>query len=234
MYKLHNHVKSERILIYIMYVTISTLFTVLLNIVHSTYVLKIPLSPISFLIPGIAGFLFGFTLAHNKALASRLQEMAYTDSLTHIYNRLHMTHFLEAEIERVRRYQGVFSLILFDLDYFKKINDQHGHQTGDKILQQIAKLVSRSNRDADILARYGGEEFLILASATNIDGAVKHAERLRRDIANYKFGLPQKVTASFGVAEFDPEDDDINSLIRRTDIALYNAKARGRNCVAQA
>ena len=188
----------------------------------------------SFLIPTTAGVAFGFTLAHNKALSGRLQEMAYTDSLTKVYNRLHMTHFLEAEIERVRRYHGTFSLILFDLDYFKKVNDQHGHQAGDKILQQIAKLVNQSNRDADILARYGGEEFLILASATNIDGAVKHAERLRRDIANYKFGLPMKITASFGVAEFDAEDDDINSLIRRTDIALYNAKARGRNCVAQA
>ncbi len=234
MYKLHNHLKSARLLIYIMYVTLSILFTGLLNVVHSLYILKIPLEPLSFLIPVTAGIAFGFTLAHIKALSWQLQKMAYTDSLTHIYNRLHMTHFLEAEIDRTKRYGGKFSLILFDLDYFKKINDEHGHQTGDRILQQIARLVSQANRDADILARYGGEEFLILASATGINGAVKHAERLRHDIEHYNFDLPRQVTASFGVAEFKPEQDNLNSLIRRTDIALYNAKGRGRNCVAQA
>jgi diguanylate cyclase (GGDEF)-like protein len=234
MYTQHRRALHRKILLYIFYVAVSSLFTIVLNIVHSTYVLKLPLVPISFLIPVGAGVAFGLTLAHIKALSSRMQEMAYTDSLTQVYNRLHMTHFLEAEIERARRYQSTFSLILFDLDYFKNVNDEHGHQAGDKILQQVAKLVSNANRDADILARYGGEEFLILASDTNIDGAVKHAERLRRDIANHKFGIPMKITASFGVAEFDAEDDDINSLIRRTDIALYNAKARGRNCVAQA
>jgi len=234
MYKQHDKVSSKTILTYIFYVTISVAFTIVLNVVHTIYVLKLPLTLVSFIIPTTAGFAFGLALAHIKALSSRLQEMAYTDSLTHLHNRLHITHFLEAEIERARRYHSTFSLILFDLDYFKKVNDRHGHQTGDKILQQVARLVSNANRDADILARYGGEEFMILASATGIDGAAKHAERLRRDIENHKFGLPQKITASFGVAEFDPEDDDINSLIRRTDIALYNAKAKGRNCVSQA
>ncbi len=234
MYIQHNKMRAKTILTYLFYVTISVGFTIVLNIIHSVYALKLPLTPVSFLIPTTAGIAFGLALAHIKTLSIRLQEMAYTDSLTQVYNRLHITHFLEAEIERARRYHGTFSLILFDLDYFKKINDEHGHQTGDRILQQVAKLVTHSNRDADILARYGGEEFMILASSTSIDGAVKHAERLRRDIAHYKFGLPQKVTASFGVAEFDPEADDIKSLIRRTDIALYNAKAQGRNCVAQA
>lgn len=194
MYRQHNHMKNETILIYILYVTLSTLFTGLLNVVHSVYILKIELVPVSFLIPVTAGIAFGFTLAHIKALSSRLQKMAYTDSLTHIYNRLHLTHFLEAEVERTKRYGGKFSLILFDLDYFKKINDEHGHQTGDRILQQIARLVSRANRDADILARYGGEEFMILASATDINGAVKHAERLRHDIEHYQFGLPRQRT----------------------------------------
>ena len=226
--------RAKTILTYIFYVTISVGFTIVLNIIHSTYALKLPLTPISFLIPTTAGIAFGLALARIKALSIRLQEMAYTDSLTHLYNRLHITHFLETEIERARRYQSTFSLILFDLDYFKKVNDQHGHQTGDKILQQVARLVSNANREADILARYGGEEFMILASATGVEGAAKHAERLRNDIANHKFGLPQKITASFGVAEFDPQDDDINSLIRRTDIALYNAKAQGRNCVSRA
>jgi diguanylate cyclase (GGDEF)-like protein len=234
MYKQHDKVNSKTVLTYVLYVTISVAFTIVLNIVHSTYVLKLPLTLASFFIPTTAGFAFGLTLAHIKTLSSRLQEMAYTDSLTHLHNRLYITHFLNAEIERARRYKSTFSLILFDLDYFKKVNDRHGHLTGDKILQQVARLISSANRDADILARYGGEEFMILASATGIDGAAKHAERLRRDIENHKFGLPQKITASFGVAEFDPEDDDINSLIRRTDIALYNAKARGRNCVSRA
>lgn len=234
MYKQRTPSKGGTFLTYFLYVTVSVSFTFALGFLQATYVLKEALTPTIFIIPIIAGLVFGLMLARIKLLSSRLQEIAYTDSLTRTYNRLHMTHFLDAEIERAKRYHGTFSLILFDLDYFKKVNDVHGHQTGDRILQQVTNLVSHSNRDADILARYGGEEFLILASQTNIDGAVKHAERLRRDIANYNFGLPQKITASFGVAEFDPEIDNIDNLIKRTDIALYNAKAQGRNCVARA
>ena len=233
MYRQSDNRKSDSTLIYTLYIMLSCLFTSLLNIIHSTYILKIELSPASFIVPVLAGIIFGFMLAYIKLLSKRMQEMAYTDALTNVYNRLHLTHFLDAEIERVRRYQGTFSIILFDLDYFKKVNDQHGHQTGDKILQQLTKLVSEANRDADILARYGGEEFIILASATDLAGATNHAERLRRDIEHYPFGLRQKITASFGVAEYKP-DEDIDSLIRRADIALYNAKGQGRNCVVKA
>jgi diguanylate cyclase (GGDEF)-like protein len=233
MYRQNDEQKIDRSIVYALYIMLSCLFTSLLNIIHMTSILDIPMTPVSFIIPVVAGIIFGVLLAHIKLLSRRLQEMAYTDSLTHVYNRLHLTHFLEAEIERVKRYKGTFSIILFDLDYFKKVNDEYGHLTGDRILQQLTKLVSRANRDADILARYGGEEFIILASATDLKGALKHAERLRRDIENYQFGLSRKITASFGVAEFNPEEDDINSLIRRADIALYNAKGQGRNCVVK-
>ena len=233
MYRQSDNTRSDTPLIYALYIMLSCLFTSLLNIIHSIYVLNIELSPASFIIPAFAGIIFGIMLAYIKLLSKRLQEMAYTDALTNVYNRLHLAHFLEAEIERVRRYQGTFSIILFDLDYFKKVNDQHGHQTGDKILQRLTKLVSEANRDADILARYGGEEFIILASATDLNGAARHAERLRRDIENYPFGLSRKITASFGIAEYKA-DEDIDSLIRRADIALYNAKAEGRNCVVKA
>jgi len=220
-------------MIYALYIMLSCVFTSLLNIIHSTYILKIELIPVSFIIPVLAGIIFGYMLAYIKLLSKRLQEMAYTDALTNVYNRLHLSHFLDAEIERVRRYQGTFSIILFDLDYFKKVNDHHGHQTGDKILQQLTKLVTEANRDADILARYGGEEFIILASATDLAGATKHAERLRRDIENHPFILHQKITASFGVAEYKA-GEDIDSLIRRADVALYTAKDQGRNCVVKA
>ncbi len=206
----------------------------LLNIVHTIYILRIDFTAISFTIPITAGLIFGSMFAHIKILSEKLSEMAYTDSLTHIYNRLHFAHFLDAEIDKVKRYGGTFSIIFFDLDHFKEVNDNFGHLAGDEVLEKITEIVSKANRSADIFARYGGEEFIILTPETGLSGASIHAERLRNDIEKHNFQGVGKITSSFGVTEFNVETDSLEKLLERADKALYMAKEYGRNRVEKA
>lgn len=222
---------GEKVLVYFLYIAVSCLFTSGLNIIHAEYVLNIPLTPKAFIAPMFAGLLFGYLLARIKLLHEQMSLMAFTDPLTNIYNRLHFSNFLEAEIDRVQRYGGTFSLILFDLDQFKKINDEYGHLVGDEILKEVTQVVQAVNRNADIFARYGGEEFIILAPATDTAGARIHAERLREDIESHRFNVINRLTCSFGIAEFQRNHDDVTSLFKRADAALYNAKKFGRNRV---
>ena len=222
---------GEKVLVYFLYIAISCLFTSGLNIIHAEYMLNIPLTPAAFITPIIAGLLFGYLLARIKLLHQQMSLMAYTDPLTNIYNRLHFGHFLDAEIDRVKRYGGTFSIIFFDLDRFKEVNDEYGHLVGDEVLKRVTEIVEKANRNADIFARYGGEEFIILAPATDIAGARAHAERLRNDIEHHRFSEISHLTCSFGVAEYKPDADDVTSLFKRADSALYNAKKLGRNRV---
>ena len=222
---------GEKLLVYFLYIAISCLFTSGLNIIHAEYMLNIPLTPAAFIMPVFTGLLFGYLLARIKLLHEQMSLMAYTDPLTNIYNRLHFGHFLDAEIDRVKRYGGTFSIIFFDLDRFKEVNDEYGHLVGDEVLKRVAEVVEKANRNADIFARYGGEEFIILAPATDIAGARVHAERLRNDIEHHRFSEISNLTCSFGVAEYKPDADDVTSLFKRADTALYNAKKLGRNRV---
>lgn len=222
---------QQKVSIYTAYVLLSCLFTSAMNGIHTLFILQLPLSAISFLIPTIAGILFGVTLAHNKVLSQTLTQIAYTDSLTLTYNRLHFDKFLNIEIDKVKRYEHTFSIIFFDLDYFKQVNDNYGHDVGDKVLRCVTDIVSSANRSADIFARYGGEEFIILTPSTDLLGATQHAERLRQDIENYDFPISNEITCSFGVAQFNPESDDAESIVKRADEALYMAKENGRNRV---
>jgi diguanylate cyclase (GGDEF)-like protein len=222
---------GEKVLVYFLYIALSCLFTSGLNIIHAEYMLNIPLTPAAFITPVIAGLLFGYLLARIKLLHQQMSLMAYTDPLTNIYNRLHFGHFVDAEIDRVKRYGGTFSIIFFDLDRFKEVNDEYGHLVGDEVLKRVAEIVEKANRNADIFARYGGEEFIILAPATDIAGARVHAERLRNDIEHHRFSEISHLTCSFGVAEYKPDADDVMSLFKRADTALYNAKKLGRNRV---
>jgi len=225
---------KNKLVTYLLYISMSCFFTSLLNIIHTVYILQIEFSSISFIIPVLAGLMFGLLLAKIKILSSRLQSMAYTDSLTHIYNRLHFSHFINAEADKVKRYGGKFSIIFFDLDKFKAVNDSYGHLAGDEVLETVTDIVSKANRSADIFARYGGEEFIILTPETGLTGAVIHAERLRKDIEQHVFKGVGKITSSFGVAEFNPQTDTIDKLLDRADHALYMAKDNGRNRVEKA
>ena len=221
----------KNVLFYLLIILFSCVLTAALNVLHSTFILRIPLTPQSFIIPVFAGALFGLMLAQINMLRRRLGEMAYTDPLTGITNRIQFNRFLEAEMEKTRRYGGVFSIIFFDIDHFKHINDEYGHLTGDRILRELTERVHHANRSSDIFARYGGEEFIILATATDLHGAELHAERLRTEISESVFSGDIHVSCSFGVTEFDPENDNATSLINRADAAMYAAKHDGRNKV---
>ena len=224
----------EKLLVYFLYIAISCLFTSGLNIIHAEYLLDMPLTPEAFIAPLIAGCLFGYLLARIKILHETMSQMAYTDPLTHIYNRLHFGHFLDSEIDRVERYGNTFSIIFFDIDNFKEINDEYGHLVGDEVLEEITEVIRNANRSADIFARYGGEEFIIMTPATGIEGARQHAERLRTDIETHAFLNVGTLSCSFGVTEYKRGEDNVPSLIKRADSALYNAKAQGKNRVETA
>lgn len=217
-------------LIYVIYIVLACVFTAELNIIHTRFILGVELSTLSYIMPTIAGVLFGYLLARIKLLGEQLKEMAFTDALTGIYNRLHFNRLMVAEIDKTKRYGGDLSVIFLDIDHFKQINDTHGHPAGDVVLIEITKVISDANRSSDIFARYGGEEFIILSTSTKGSGAVEHAQRLKRDIENHPFPVG-KVTASFGVAQLKPASDNQLSLLERADKALYQAKADGRNCV---
>lgn len=219
---------------YLLYISMSCFITVFLNIIHTVYALKIDITAVSFIIPVFAGLMFGLLLAYIKVLSEKLGKMAYTDSLTHIYNRLHFAHFLDAEIDKVKRYGSSFSIIFFDLDNFKDVNDKYGHLVGDDVLEKVTEVVAKANRSADIFARYGGEEFIILAPETDLSGASIHAERLRNAIERYEFPTAGHITSSFGVAEFNAEKDNVETILERADKALYLAKEFGRNRVEKA
>ena len=224
----------QKLFTYLLYISMSCFITVFLNIIHTVYALKIDITAVSFIIPVFAGLMFGLLLAYIKVLSEKLGKMAYTDSLTHIYNRLHFAHFLDAEIDKVKRYGSSFSIIFFDLDNFKDVNDKYGHLVGDDVLEKVTEVVAKANRSADIFARYGGEEFIILAPETDLSGASIHAERLRNAIERYEFPTAGHITSSFGVAEFNAEKDNVETILERADKALYLAKEFGRNRVEKA
>jgi len=165
---------------------------------------------------------------------NKLLEMNMRDGLTGIYNRRFLETILKNEFSRHKRYGGVFSIIMFDIDYFKKVNDTYGHQCGDFILKSISSRSSALIRNIDYLARYGGEEFCCVLPETGIKPAISVAERFRTAIfeqENNYDGNVIKVTISLGVAEFRDEIESVNMLINKADEALYRAKKEGRNKV---
>lgn len=169
-------------------------------------------------------------ITERKRVEEQLRAMAERDLLTNAYSRRSLYDFLEGEIHRVRRYGGPLSVIMFDIDHFKDINDDHGHVVGDRVLVAIVEIVREELRGFDRLARYGGEEFLIIAPNTGVRQAVTLAERLRRNIATASFDTVSRVTCSFGVCQFEGEAD-ADTLVRRADDLMYRAMRSGHNSV---
>ncbi len=165
-----------------------------------------------------------------KLAEEQLKQLATTDPLTGIYNRRRFNEVMHAELARAKRYATPLSLIIFDIDHFKQINDQFGHPIGDQVLIQLSALVSNTLREADVLARWGGEEFTILAPNCDLQCGRRFAEKLRMLIETYKFTDVSKVTCSFGITDYR-ENDDQSSLVKRADHSLYKAKQMGRNRV---
>lgn len=155
-------------------------------------------------------------------------EAAY-DHLTRVGNRRSYDAAIESEVARCGRYNQLMSLVLFDVDRFKEINDKKGHRIGDDVLVSIARVVSESIRKSDSLYRLGGDEFAIIIPGVDSEGALKLADKIRNQVAGYAFGIEHKVTISLGVAEFYPQTTKDN-LYRNADMALYQAKSKGRNC----
>ena len=157
-----------------------------------------------------------------------IEKLASIDKLTGIYNRRLLDEFLEIEMEVAKRYKEDLSIILLDIDYFKKVNDTFGHLVGDEILVITSKIISENLRNSDIFGRYGGEEFLIICTKTSENNAFILAEKLRTKIENYKFPHVEQKTISLGITSFE-KNDSIKSLFKKADLALYKAKHTGRN-----
>ncbi|MEW5692299.1 MAG: GGDEF domain-containing protein [Candidatus Hydrogenedentota bacterium] len=166
---------------------------------------------------------------HNSILYS----LAITDGLTGLFVHRYFQLKLEEEYRRAIRYNIPFSLVLLDIDHFKRFNDTYGHQTGDMVLRQIAKIVCSSIRTSDIACRYGGEEIAVIFPSTTLDGAMQASLTIKKNIENFEFSSLNKerfkVTISGGVSTFSPNFTSKEQIIEFTDKALYKAKQNGRN-----
>ena len=164
----------------------------------------------------------------------KLDKAAHTDALTGLANRRVFMKRLSEEAERVRRHGNELSVLLFDLDHFKKVNDTYGHDVGDKVLVKVAEVAEDVKRITDVVARTGGEEFALLLPETNREGAMQLADRLREGIAQAQvtdnIGAPVQITSSVGVSTVN-RIDSLEGFLREADVALYRAKETGRNKV---
>ena len=177
------------------------------------------------------GAVTGYMAIRNDITDKKLiEEISQKDKLTQIYNRLKLDNELEKEIKRTSRYKIPFSVILLDIDKFKSVNDTYGHQVGDIVLQNTAKILLNNIRKTDILGRWGGEEFLIICPNTTGENCKILADNLRAKLENFDFEIAGTKTASFGVTEYIQGEDNKN-LLKRCDEALYKAKEKGRNRV---
>jgi two-component system, cell cycle response regulator len=200
--------------------------------VNDNPVSKAPLRDGDFLKIGAAIFKFLTGANVEVSYHEEIYRMTIVDALTGTHNKRYFVEFLDREMARCARYGRPLSLVMFDIDHFKKINDQHGHLTGDHVLKEIAKRLHTRIRREELLARYGGEEFAAVLPETGKDGAMEFGEQIRQLIAREPFefeGDTLPVTISVGVATLDGEPLDAQSFIRVADENLYKAKRAGRN-----
>jgi diguanylate cyclase (GGDEF)-like protein len=175
-----------------------------------------------------------FFLQARELQWNRAERDANEDSLTGLMNRRYFERRLSEEIKRCERFQGVFSLILFDVDHFKALNDSMGHLAGDRLLQAIACILRASLRETDIVCRFGGEEFIVIAAQTEESNALHAAEKVRRSVEQTSFsGVGElRMTISAGVSGYPNGGLNRDQLLHAADLALYSAKENGRNRVA--
>jgi two-component system cell cycle response regulator len=169
-----------------------------------------------------------------NAYHEEIYRLTTVDGLTQISNKRFFTETLEREVARAHRYQRPLSLVMFDLDHFKKINDTYGHLAGDYVLKQLASTVKQKIRKEDLFARYGGEEFAIVLPEIALEPSLTLAEKIRQLVEQHEFrfeNTPIAVTISMGVATMGERSRDLEGLIRSADELLYTAKAEGRNQV---
>ena len=167
---------------------------------------------------------------------AELQQKTIQDDLTTAFNRRYLDAYLDEELERDRRYGRTFSILFFDLDHLKDVNDRHGHLAGSRALREVAQLIQSKLRKSDRIFRYGGDEFVVTLPETGAEGALRVAHRLRRAVRSHHFlaaeGLVVTLTASFGVATFPHDGSSQEELIRTADQAMYRVKTHTRDGVA--
>jgi len=174
----------------------------------------------------------------NARTYARLNDLVITDELTGLFNARHFDELLTREIDRSRRYALACSVVFFDLDHFKSVNDTHGHLVGSRVLAEVGTILSRHIRSVDIASRFGGDEFVLLLPSTDSRGARALVSNLRKVLEQHPFtaddGTPIRVTASFGIASFPEHARDKGDLMQRADQAMYRVKGSTRNgvCVA--
>lgn len=188
-------------------------------------------------------FVFGYALLaigvtkwvkYNETRQGELRIQANTDELTGILNRRSITNFIEYEFNNAKDDSQPFSLIIIDVDYFKNVNDNHGHLIGDEVLKHLARILKSSFRSSDKVSRWGGEEFAILLPNTQMNHALEVAEKIRKVIDENPITIKDliiNITISLGVSEFLKSDKCIDNMIHRADEGLYVAKNHNRNCV---
>jgi len=181
---------------------------------------------------------FAAIAIENARYFEQVRELIITDDLTGLYNARHLLDVLDYEVDRAKRYGNPLSLVFLDLDYFKQINDTHGHLVGSRLLTEMGHLIRSHIRSADVAARYGGDEFVVVLPNTSKEGALTVASNLRERIKEHYFlaeqGYRIRITASFGVATY-PEDAQTKlALIRLADQAMYRVKESTRDAVRSA
>jgi len=198
------------------------------------------ISAITMTFDDVSAALLAFSdISGRKAMEEELKRLATTDPLTGVGNRRNLMDQGDRELRRSRRYSSSLSLMMIDIDHFKRINDAHGHAIGDLALKALVKVCLRQLREIDVVCRFGGEEFVALLPETPLEAAVGVAERLRREIARIKVPLPEgtatestvSFTVSIGVTAPRPEDTTLGDVLQRGDAALYGAKRGGRDQV---
>ncbi|PHR53393.1 MAG: hypothetical protein COA44_15325 [Arcobacter sp.] len=236
---LHTKLKNKNVLVIFIPVLnvenkqvayfISYAYDKIISNIEKTYEVELYVATFTAIILSI---LFVLYILSQKRTAKALERLATTDPLTGIANRNKLNIILEKSMHLSLRYKLPLSVIFFDIDHFKKINDEHGHDAGDTVLTTIATLINHHIRSSDVFARWGGEEFIIVLPETEHDKAHMLAEKFRKIINDYKFLPDVTVTCSFGVTQLH-ENDDESSLLKRVDNALYSAKEHGRNKVVE-
>jgi len=176
-----------------------------------------------------------FLIQELRRTNERLQKMTFTDEMTGIFNYRFVKRQLEIEVQRAHRYEKPLSICIIDIDHFKDINDQYGHQTGDQVLKEVARILTQSTRSVDFVGRYAGDEFVIIFPDTSLQDAVRLCERIRKTVADQVLSAQEKtfhVSLSMGLADFDSKKRaSAETLLEASDLRLYQAKRAGRNRV---
>ena len=187
---------------------------------------------------GLVGIIFALTNLRLKKAFRKLRELTRIDPLTELSNRRDFDEKAHRELERTKRFNTPLSVVMLDIDHFKRVNDTYGHDAGDAVLKKLSVILREGVRGIDVTARIGGEEFAILMPGTTQQMATETAQRLRHTVSKTEIGLADGrsivVTVSMGVSSFGPDDATMNEMMHRADRALYAAKQSGRNRVLQA